>query len=646
MEGATAQRVLARVRDRGILVGAACAVAVALVAWPVRTLEPGVGGDWSWVAGLAYAAHHGMAFGDEIVWSYGPLGFLNTWYGPALYYGEVATLAWLYVALIQLLLAATLLLALRRSLHLALAAVVAAAVLALAPDRVPALALAWCVLFVTCDRDEPRDARIARLAGAFPYAIGALAGIALLGKLNQGVELLALAVIALVAVPRRRDALAFAGTLLATAAVGWVATGQGPGDVWPYVRDGAEVVAGYAAAMGTSDPEHGWALPAGIALAAAAVALAWDAGRALPGRRRWALPALALVYAGLTFKEGFVREDEGHLQVFFGDMLVLLAVLPLRAALRPVALAGALAAVVAFGAVGEVRDVTRAVDPYANVKAAADQLRTLASASRRDAIEAETRAKIEALYHVPPQVRAAVRGRSTMLWPYLYGEVAYAYELDLRPLPSFEPYAAYTPRLDRLGAELLASDRAPARILRAANGNAPALDNRHPAFEAPQTTLQILCRYRQVAEGAPWHALARIPNRCGAPRTLGTVSAAWGEPVAVPAPRRPDALVLARVEGAEPHGLETLTGLLVRPKRRWISLDGASYRLVPATAAEGLLLRVPPAADYPDQYALAPNPVSVAVGRDGGQPGGELRYTFVEVPIRPFAGGGPGPAPR
>jgi hypothetical protein len=630
VEGATAQRVIARSRDRGTVVGVACAVAIAVAAWPVQSIRAGIGSDWSWVAGLAYAAEHGLRFGDQIVWSYGPLGFLNTWYGPVLYYDDVFALAWLYVALLQVLLALALLAALRRSLPLPAATVVAAVVLALTVDLAPALGLAWCALALARapgDRD--------RLGTAFPLALGLLTGLTLLGKLNQGVELLVLAAVALLADPRLRDALAFAGATIAAAAVGWLATGQTLADVVPYVRNGAEIVAGYAAAMGTTESAHAWSLAAALALIAFVLALTWVATRDLPRRRRWGLLGLAVVYAGFSFKEGFVRQDAGHLEVFFGDMLVPIAVLPLGASRRLLgaSLAGIAAGAVAIGGLLGAHHVVRQLNPYANVAAAADQARTLVSPARRDEITTDLRARLTALYGISPQIRAAVGERPVMFWPFLFGEAAYAYDLDLRPLPAFEPYGTYTPALDRLGARMLASPRAPARILRA---NAAAIDGRYATFEAPLATLEIFCRYRQIAAQEPWQVLVPASDRCGAARPLSTRTAAWREPVPVPAPRTRDALVIAHVEGAEPQGLERIQTLLLRPHRRWVELDGQSFRLVAATAADGLLLYAPPRLDYPDQFAMAPRPQTIAVGRDGGEPGGELTYRFEEVPLRPI----------
>jgi len=630
VEGATSQRVVASVRDRGNVIVAASVAAIALAAWPLQSIRSGIGGDWSWVTALSYAAEHGWRFGDQIVWTYGPLGFLNTWYRPVLHYDDTLLLSWLYIALLQVLLAYTLLKALRHTLPLPAAVVVAAIVLALTVDLVPALAFGWCVLVLT-RTPEPHDgAGVPR----FPLMLGALTGIALLGKLNQGVELLALTAVTLAAAGRRRDVIAFVVSLLAFAAGGWFASGQAPADVWPYIRNGAEIVAGYAAAMGTSDPDHRWSYAAAFGLGALGLALWWAATRALPRRRRAALLGLYAIYVGAAFKEGFTRQDPGHLEVFFGDMLVPFAMLPVRAArqLLPVALAGIAACAVAVGGLLGGHHVVRKLNVAANVSAAADQVRTLASPARRAAMIAETRAEIVAIYGVPASITAAIGRRPVMMWPYLLADLAYGYGWNLRPLPSLEPYQTYTPALDRLGARMLASSRAPSRIVRI---DLPGFFHARATFEVPFATLAMFCRYRQIAAAEGWQLLARGHNRCGAARPLDTRTAAWGDAVPVPAPRTRDALVIVHVEGTGPHGLERLEALLLRPRRRWIELDGRRSRLVAATAADGLLLSAPRRLDYPGALALAPQPSTIAVGRVGSQPDEALVYRFEEVPLRP-----------
>ena len=623
-----------RALDRGLVVQLACTVAIALVAWPVWTLEPVVTFDFDWAAGLAYAAEHRLRFGDEIAFTFGPLGFLHTApIGPALFYDRITALELLFAAILQLLLAGALLFALRRSLPLVVAAVAAAVVLALVPDRVLALGFVLCVLRLT-RAHEARD----RLAAATPIALGVLAGILLLGKLNQGIELLVLACVALAALPRRRDALAFALALLATLAAGWLGTGQTPADVWPYLRNGAEIIAGYAAAMGLEESSFGWTYPVALLMTAAVLALAWSVGRGWTARLRWGLVGLVLVYAAFAFKEGFVRHDAIHLAGYFGDMLVPFAALPAPRLRRAVPVVAIAAIVAGFWVAEGSHEVGRALNPYANVSAVVDQARTLVSEARREQIKETLRTTVASTYEIPPQLIEVVDDHSVMLWPLMLTEVAYANDLNLRPLPTLEPYSTYTPALDRLGARML-DERGPELIIRVAGTLRSSLDGRNPSFEAPLVTLGILCRYRLIASQPPWHLLVRSPDRCGAPRTVSRLDAAWGEPVAVPAPRRAEALVLVRVQGAGEQGLERLRSLLLRPRERWIALDGRRFRLVAATAADGLLLTAPARADYAQPLAMAPGASRIAVGRDGGEPDGKLHYEFVEVPIRPFDAG-------
>jgi hypothetical protein len=109
--------------------------------------------------------------------------------------------------------------------------------------------------------------------------------------------------------------------------------------------------------------------------------------------------------------------------------------------------------------------------------------------------------------------------------------------------------------------------------------------------------------------------------------------------VEVPRPSRPGFATIVAIDGTAPAGAERLQAVLLRPDPRTIVLDGQSYRLIGATASEGLVLRVPRAADYPPPFALAPNPDTIAVRRAGGQPGGSLRYTFSELPIATVGAG-------
>jgi hypothetical protein len=614
--------------------------AISLFGWPYGSIAPGVNGDWNWIASLSWAADHGLRFGDRIVWTYGPLGFMDS--VPVLYYADVALAAVAFQAVVQVLLAGTVYLAARRSFPAIVAVLIAFLVATLVSERALVLGFAWCVLTLTRREDAPRDL----LARVFPPAIGALAALLLLGKLNHGVAIGVLAVIALVASPTRArtDAAWFAGSLSLTATVAWFLTGQTVSDVWPYLHYGLETISGYPAAMGLGDRALAWHYWAAALVVVIASALIWQVARVAGPHRRWGLVLLWVAYLYLDFKAGFTRHDIGHAPLFFGDVLVALAILPVAASQRAFALAGIGATAILVGAASGPFDFGRELSPLQNARAAVLQARTLVDSSRAEESKRVTRDGIKAHYQLPPELLAQLAGNSVAFWPGGLGSVAWAYQLNWRPLPVIESYSAYTPKLDQLGADMLASSRAPERMVRAVPGRGvpptpldislAAIDNRYATFEAPLTTLAIVCRYRQLPSVAPYQLLARANDRCGTQREVGRVAARWGGIVTVPQVSR-RSLLLVRVEGTQPWGVERLTAQWLRPAGRSISLGGVGHKLVWRTAQDGLLLRAAPRVDYPVPFTLAPDPPTITITRDGDdeQPRGTLHYTFFEVPV-------------
>jgi hypothetical protein len=138
-----------------------------------------------------------------------------------------------------------------------------------------------------------------------------------------------------------------------------------------------------------------------------------------------------------------------------------------------------------------------------------------------------------------PAVVQALSGARVHAEPWAVGLV-WAYHLQWAPVPVFQTYSAYTPLLDRLNARALAGPETTGVLRQSA-----AIDGKHPLWESPRYQVQLLCRFREAAADVVWQALRRGPDRCGAPRSLGTASAGPGETVAVPS--ADGALVVATV---------------------------------------------------------------------------------------------------
>ena len=207
--------------------------------------------------------------------------------------------------------------------------------------------------------------------------------------------------------------------------------------------------------------------------------------------------------------------------------------------------------------------------------------------------------------------------------------------------PIFQSYSAYTPNLDGLNADLLRSDRRPERILRQVapirvNGGRPvpySIDGRFYWFESPAATLERLCRYREVFADQRWQVLAATDRACGAAVPLATKTASIGVPVAVPEPPSSNDIVIVRVDGIDPGLLARVRTLMWRAPIWSVVLDGTGYRLVAATAPDGLVLSIPTAAQGSGRFAFGPPFRSIAVENSdfGGE--GQVTYTFEAVPL-------------
>lgn len=599
---------------------------VAVLTWDPLLVSPAPGLDPSWVLGLNLAAADGLDHGTEIVFTYGPLGFLQE---PLAIDGLLATLGAIYTLALRTALGATLYYAARRSLPWPAAAGVAVLAAMITPREIAPLTLTavWCL--VALHDPVPRWApRLVVLGG------GALAGLEVLVKLNVGVTILVLVSITALALPgpRLRNLATLLAAFAVTCAVLWLAGGQGIGNADDYVSSSFEVISGYSEAMQLELPKASWDWWAALIAGIGAVATAALATAAMPARRRLTTALVGALLVMALFKFGFVRHDASHVGVYFGGLAAIWLGLRWRGTARlvPVVAIAALT-LVYINASDELDDgALRPAD-------ALDDLATLLlPGERADAID-EAKAAMRNSYGLDPAIVARVGESSVDVRPWEIG-VAWAYGLEWRPLPVLQDYQAYTPELDRLNAGALASSEGPRYVLRHIGfGDSPSIsiDGRFGSYDVPQQTMVLLCRFQPVAAASSYQLLERSQDRCGEPRELGNTKAAYGETVAIPDAADGEA-VFAKVEGAAPEGIERLRTLFFRAAERRIELRIGTARLVPGNAESGLLLFAPPGTDFPAPNQLAPNTETFAIDSQGGplSSDGPLEIEFYAVRVR------------
>lgn len=583
---------------------------------PLPTLDP------SWQAWLHLAAVNDLRWGPDAQFTYGPLGYLEV---PGMWDPGTGRRAIVYSLLQRAAAAAVVILCLRRALTVAGAAVVALLALSFPPPPVtPAIGFAGAAYMLTL-RPGTQATRLA-------LALGVLAGANVLMKVNAGLTILGVAGIAALLHPgRARLVPAVAGGAAGSFLALWLLTGQSLLDVGSFWRGAYEIVRGYSETMLVEAPirrGEEW-----IAVAFGVLGLAACATHP----QRAARAGLAAAWAAFWFaslKAGFVRDD-GHSEYFFGAMLVGLPALAVGR--RRGAVVAATAASLAAVAWGPGSDLEIDLDGHGG-----DALRGIAlvvEEERRRNVITEGRARIiNAAGVAPPILEAARRARSAAVFPHELS-LHFAGRLPFDPLPLPQGYQAYTPWLDRLGADRLADDRRAPEvvILQDADG---LVDGRLTSLNTPGTIREMLCRYDLEMREATWSLLRRrAATRCASPPVrLAAVRTRWGRPVDIPRPRDPGSAVLVRFEGVQVEGTERLRTFLWRAHERFAILSPRGVprewrqRLAPGVTTEAAVLRGPRARRVPQVNTLAPAPRTIAVDRPGDR-SGEIVVEFLEQPL-------------
>ncbi|MFM8415034.1 MAG: hypothetical protein ACKOCX_09930 [Planctomycetota bacterium] len=525
--------------------------------------------DSSWGTVLWHAAERGLAFGRDIVFTYGPLGHVTTGGaadGPwAATFWTVTGFTWLAIAPVALLL---------RQRPWPLAAGLVVVLLALPwfvtglDTLVPAGLMAWGILAITTDR-EPRLAwlglaTLAGLGGLMKFTwlvLGLVTVLAVVGDL----------------VLRRRFRAATVPVLggLAVFLTGWAVAGQSLVNLPAFLTGGWQLAAGYAKAMGMPGPRDVLLLQAagsGLVLCSAAVAArhaALPAGENLLARRGL-LGSWLAVLTFLAWKHGVLRAAEGDIHGAILAAWSVIACFSLTAIPTPrvdvVRLGVTRACAVAFLAIVLVHRMgfgPLEAHVVASPQRLVDHVRMLLGSDPRQAVVAVAcPAKLDEL--ALPAVKAIVGDASVDVFGHCQ-DYAIANGFAYTPRPVFQSYSAYSRWLDERNERFYLGDQGPRYSLLALE----PIDGRFPPLEDALCLRAILKNYRLRGREEPFLVAERISAE---PATLEQVAAGVariGERVGVEGHDADDLWLEIELSPSLRGRLESL---LVRPPRCGIRL--------------------------------------------------------------------------
>ncbi|HVJ61608.1 MAG TPA: hypothetical protein VM555_02720 [Tahibacter sp.] len=547
--------------------------------------------DPAWTMVLRWASMHGLRWGSDIAFTYGPLGYLSPFNAPdpAHYYLFVA--AQIALAGAAAFVFANAWIAQRWPERIVMTTAVVFAAPLLAADPVwlamPVLALAGMYAHAVAGR---------RRALAVLLVVAALyVSTILLIKMSTLLLVVACWLAGIVVLLRAalpRHAIAWLLLVPVCSLTLWKMSGQRFGDLLPFIAIVLDMSRGYTAAMGFFPPLRFDLYGLAVLGCSGIVGLsaAWRSRRDLARLACIALWGFALFVA---WRAGFTRADT-HVTIF---VLTAWLVLPLLSSLtvapalwlRAACLVLALAVVPIADRAYNPGPTHRLGDlPIASPGALWNNARWLMrplmyQQALEDAIDRE-RARLDL-----PQTRAAVGTRSVDLAGTQQGVViinGFAY----RPSPVFQGYGAYTPRLQQLNAAAYSgADRTDFVLLAFSpiDGNLPTSENAL-AF----TTLYR--NYHPVLVEKSYLLLEKdaVSARPQAPDEDSWHNATWNEWIDLPT--TPDTVAVLAVR-SELSVAGKIMGTLLREPLQFIELelaDGTTrrYRLVRGAAPGGFLV--------------------------------------------------------
>jgi hypothetical protein len=628
--------------------GLAAAIA-AVIFWPQASVDAVVGLDSSWQAGLALARVHDLAWGPEIVLTYGPLGFLQN---TAYYSFDQSLLATIYQPIIVAALFLGIAAALRQR-HAPITSLIGAfittgiAVILYTghgwgpgleyPELAVLAAFAWGTVPLL-QQDSKRSTVFTTC-----IVLGAVAGLQLLVKFNTGLTIVAIALAVSVLLDWRAVGrhCATVTAFSASTLIWWVLAGQRPGNLPAWIRYSAAVVSGYSEAMAYPLFSSLYAL---LAVPAVVLSLAWigalcvmfvRGGPEIP-RRFVVLVGLATV---ITARSALVRCDQWHTYVLLGVIVVAVAAITPLPGTRGRAFVVVVVAIV-FVLLSAEAVYARALGyPERTVAAvqapvqAVDRLVTLALPGRVDQRVEQAKARQRALYAIPDRFINTIGSGTVHIDPDETSAV-WAYDLAWRPVPVFQTYVAYTPTLDGLNSESLA--KGPQFVLSRLSPASPAtgIDGRLGVQESPRYSRALLCNYTLSGVENGWVLFTHTRPHCRPLTALSEVPVHENDVITVPAPSGPDKAVLVGIDLDQTVADRLFQGTVVPLTNFTVVLDGVTYRLITKNAAEPFLVTTPASVAGTNLQIHAH---TIGVGRKVNllQPDVTARLRFYEMRVEP-----------
>ncbi|MBN3039158.1 MAG: hypothetical protein JW869_07085 [Candidatus Omnitrophica bacterium] len=501
------------------------------IAGPIKS-----GLDDSWRYALNYFFSHNIQFGKDVVFTYGPLGFL--WHlrpvGNNLFWGM------LFYVITHALLVATvtyLIFYLHREMHISTMSFY----LSLTVVTIYYLWTIWLLLIVllliTYDQSRKSIFLICLCIYSFVFLLmkpqlGIFATIFLVPYLT----------LALIRERKYKTFLLSVTTIAFGYLSGWFLMYHDFKGLGRYLFSTWELIEGYSSAMALH-PGHNLSLYFFVCLISVGLFSVFY----LKEKKVYYVSTIFLLPALLQFKYSFTRQGYGHLAFFFNFVIIYIFIILLQpiAPKKKIRFCFFWYIILSFFFALSVMDVhtisgmlkraslpaqKKTLEGYKNLYHAVnlryygEKLKDLSQSNLADE-------------KLPQKMLGLIDGHTVDIYPWNLTYVA-ANDLNWRPRPVFQSYFAYTPKLDEYNYNFFTSEDAPLYIIwvsERAKGPIGSIDKRYLLNDEPKTILQIFDSYEPVFSDKRTVLFKRKKAKTfKKPATLDTKSCRWGQWIEVP----------------------------------------------------------------------------------------------------------------
>ena len=462
--------------------------------------------DNAWGLCLPYLTYHGMQFGSDAVFTFGPLGFVI----PGLYSGCGYWMQFIAMAAVGGMFGWVI-------------------VEATGPLKWPFKIIAiLAIVFLITRNIQTEFSLIIALQGLLllrdepPGRIKTTVCLIVLGFLSLTKFtnfMLATVTVVIVAghysiVKKWRHSALVAGGFALAVFCFWIACGQSPSGIWSYLNTSLEVSRGYEAMAIYEKPEE---MLAGLVMVLLIAASSIMEGVMAKGREKSVAAILILWTATyLNWKHGYIRAGGGHTLGFYLWALGIAAFYPLffpygRKSWMPGI--GFSIAIAACSMWGIYRLAPSTFDIY--IPGVVEQIhQNVMALTNPSKFERDLKSRFEIVANANNAPRIdRVLGRDTVDVFGFEQSIAILNGLNYTPRPIFQSYSAYTPMLAAMNAGFMRGRRAPEWILQ----RYETIDGRYPSCDDSAALLSLLDRYTYQFQDSGYVVWRRTVEKIAGP---------------------------------------------------------------------------------------------------------------------------------